>query len=108
MGSEAEVRFAELWAELYPEVDLHTQHLFALPRRFSFDFCHFPSKVAIEIQGGIHTTGGHSTGKGIQRDMEKQQIASELGWLVIPLSVADSETVQALEKVSKTIQRRMK
>lgn len=107
-ASDAELQFAQLWVTLYPDYDLHTHFQFAPPRKFEFDFCHFPSKVAIEIQGGIHTQGGHSTGKGIQSDYEKMRLAAENGWIILPLSTFDSQNIEALSGVVKTIEGRMK
>ena len=101
--SEAEFLFADTWLHLYPEIDLHTQHRFAYPKRHTFDFAHLPTKTAIEIQGGTWVSGmGHSSGTGIRRDIAKTQLAAGLGWVVIPLAsdhVADHEKLAAIAQV---------
>lgn len=106
--SEAEFLFADTWLHLYPDIDLHTQHRFAHPKRHRFDFAHLPTRVGIEIQGGTWVQGmGHSGGAGIRRDMEKTQIAAGLGWVVVPIAsdhVADPEKLAAIAQV---IQQRM-
>jgi len=38
------------------------------------------SKVAIEIQGGIWITGGHSRGAQMKKDWEKWMEAQRMGW----------------------------
>lgn len=61
-------------------------------------------RFGIEVQGGLFKKGGHSTGKGIQRDISKQQLAIQHGWTLVPVSTADiighmplwiAQTVQA-------------
>ena len=101
--SHLEYEFADLWLDLYPGIDLHSQYKFLPDRRFQADFAHLPSKTIIEIQGGTRQPGmGHSTGTGIQDDYEKQQLAAAAGWLVIPLSAADL-TREKLAGIETTI-----
>ena len=49
-------------------------------RKFEFDFVHKRHKVAVEIQGGTWVKGAHSTGSGIRRDCEKQNLAMATGY----------------------------
>lgn len=103
--SDLEFRFAHLWAELYPEIDLHHQHPICEERRYRFDFAHVSSKTAIEIQGGVFVNGlGHSSGKGITNDAEKIQLASSLGWVVIPVTGKQIEDSDVLERIKQTIE----
>jgi len=50
------------------------------PRRFRWDYAPPEVRVLIEIQGGTWQIGGHSSGKGIQRDCEKRSLATAHGW----------------------------
>ena len=84
--SEHEITFATLWECLFPEVDLHHQYKGIPGRRFAFDFAHLPSKVAIEINGGIWVKSGHSSGSGLLADYEKSLLGQWAGWRVIPLA----------------------
>lgn len=53
-------------------------------RRYRFDFAFPEHKVAVEIEGGIYMRrGGHSTGGGITRDIEKGNLAVSEGWRVL-------------------------
>ena len=51
-------------------------------RKFRFDRVHKESKVAIEINGQTWRKGGHSSGKGLQRDYEKNNLAIVQGYQV--------------------------
>jgi hypothetical protein len=87
MASQLEITFAQLWVAYYPEIDLHSEWRFAPPRRFRFDFAHLPSKIAIEIQGGIFMpNSGHNNGAALVKEYEKLCLASSLGWRIFFLS----------------------
>lgn len=40
-------------------------------------------RIAIEIEGGIHTGGRHTRGKGYAGDVDKYNAATVLGWKVL-------------------------
>jgi hypothetical protein len=117
--SEVEFAFAHLWATEYPEIDLWYEwplHPIVISplagktkkaRPKLIDFYHMESKTGIEINGGIHAKGGHSTGTGIQRDYAKQQLASAHGILLIPLSSEDSRSLHTLKMVYQAIAQRL-
>lgn len=86
MPSNLENQFESLWTYLFPDIDLNTEVTLIPKRRFRFDYVHEPSKVAIEINGQIWHKGGHSSGKGLQRDYEKLNLAQSLGYKVFQLS----------------------
>lgn len=86
MISSLEIEFENMWTLFYPDIDLETEVHLIPKRKFRFDYVHQPSKVAIEINGGIYGKGGHSSIKGIQRDYEKNNLAQSLGYSVFYLS----------------------
>ena len=53
-----------------------------LGRKWRFDFAWPEAKVALEVEGGLFVRGKHSTGVGIQRDIDKHNMALALGWAV--------------------------
>jgi very-short-patch-repair endonuclease len=55
-------------------------------RRWRYDFAFPDRKLAIEIEGGIFTQGGHTRGKGYERNLEKYNMAAFLGWTVLRYS----------------------
>jgi hypothetical protein len=101
--SELEARFEQAWVELFPNIDLHSQHRFHRTRRWRFDYAAIDTRIAIEIQGGIWTYGGHSRGSGQVRDMEKHNAAAALNWRIFFLHVDTVEDVEALTQIANTI-----
>lgn len=74
---------------------------FALPRKFRFDFAWPGQKVALECEGGIWSGGAHGRGSGIIRDLEKYNLAAELGWRVlrcVPDDLCITETAELLKR----------
>lgn len=57
--------------------------------KLEFDFSWKSIKVAVEIQGGLHSRGGHTTATGIKRDMRKVNLAQTNGWILLQLSRDD-------------------
>lgn len=105
--SDAEARFAQLWAELYPQIDLVHEYQFLEKRQFRFDFAHIASKTAIEIQGGVYVPGmGHSSGKGLQSDYEKARLAGQEGWVIVPIAAHNVDDADLLAVAARTIETR--
>ena len=65
-------------------------------RKFRFDFCYEDARLLIEINGGTFTKGAHSTGTGIRRDYEKNNLAQLAGWRCL---MFDGEMVRSGEAV---------
>lgn len=55
-------------------------------RRFRFDFVFERVKLAVEVDGGVWTSGRHTRGKGWEADAEKSALAAALGYRVIHFS----------------------
>jgi very-short-patch-repair endonuclease len=62
------------------------EYQFLEDRKFRFDFAWLRHKVALEVEGGIWIGGGHSSGTGVERDMEKYNLAQINGWTVLRVS----------------------
>jgi very-short-patch-repair endonuclease len=74
----------------------------AIPgRKFRFDFCFREERLLIEINGGTYSKGAHSTGTGIARDYEKNNLAQIGGWRVLSF---DTKMVKSGEAVDFTEQ----
>ena len=74
----------------------------AIPgRKFRFDFCFREARLLIEINGGTYSKGAHSTGTGIARDYEKNNLAQIGGWRVLSF---DTKMVKSGEALNVTEQ----
>jgi len=85
----------ELWPEFY----------FCTERQFRIDYAIPPHKIAIEQEGGIYMKGnsGHSSGIGIARDMEKNNLLVSNGWKLIRRQPAEMLSLKTLELIRSLI-----
>jgi len=73
-------------------------------RRFRWDL-HWPeSQIAVEINGGTWIKGGHSTGKGIERDYEKSNLANLAGFHCFAFSAAMVKDGRALAIIKQALE----
>lgn len=73
-------------------------------RRWRFDFCWIPQKVALEVEGGIWIGGGHNRGKGFISDCDKYNKATLGGWRVFRVTgnhIRSGEAVALLQAALK-------
>lgn len=63
------------------------EYRFHPTRLWRFDFCWPDKKIAIELEGGVFSNGGHSRGAGFTRDTEKYNQAVILGYRVLRYTV---------------------
>ena len=89
----------EIWPEFF----------FSVERNYRFDYAIPEFKIAIEQEGGIWAKGnsGHSSGKGIQRDMDKSNLAQSHGWNVIRRTPDQMKTHQTIELIQKIISNKL-
>jgi len=69
---------------LYPEAEFR----FHPERKWRFDFL-FDRRVALEVQGGIHTAGRHTRGAALLKEYEKLNQAAVLGYRVLFITPDD-------------------
>lgn len=87
----------ELGIEVWPEFYFSTERLFRI------DYAIPEYKIAIEQEGGIWMKGnsGHSSGTGIARDMEKNNLLVEKGWRLIRRQPSEMLTMETLDIIKK-------
>lgn len=72
-------------------IDPEREVRFHPKRRWRFDFAWSAKLVALEIDGGIWTSGRHTRGAGFFKDMEKLNEAVLAGWRVLRCSPEQME-----------------
>jgi hypothetical protein len=70
-------------------------------RRWAFDFAWRHWQIALEVEGGVFSSGRHTRGVGYTEDCEKYNRAAIEGWLVIRATtemVDDGRAIDALRQ----------
>lgn len=77
-------------------------------RKWRFDFLITGTKIAIECEGGIYSEGrtGHSSITGIERDIEKGNAATLLGYRVFRFTEKLINRGEALRLIEQAISTR--
>jgi hypothetical protein len=91
--------------------EFYPQHKFHPTRKWRFDFAwdidhtmydFGRKKIAVEVQGGVWSGGGHVTGSGYTKDCEKLNEAQILGWDVLYITssmVRDGSGIDYLKRL---------
>ena len=99
-------------ANSYPIVEMckamgllapESEHRFAPPRKWRFDFAWVNAKIALEIDGGTWTKSRHHHGTGLIKDREKLNAAAIAGWRVIRCGPEDVESGAVYELIRQAI-----
>ena len=77
------------------------EYQFDPDRKWRADFCFLAEKLLVEIEGGIWLgkAGGHTSGKGMEANMEKYNRATVLGFKLLRFS---SEAVKSGKAIKMT------
>lgn len=89
-----------------PKYEIETEYIFARPRLWRFDFAIAELRLAIEIEGGIYTSGRHTRGKGYHSDMIKYRTATYLGWDVVRYTPDEVNKAQTYEEIINFIKKK--
>lgn len=102
-----------------PEFAFHPQRKFRADWRVHFGVwegkrpvkitCFVPSSVLVEYEGGLYLKGkrGHTSIAGIQRDIEKSNLAQILGYILIRVAPKDVVSGQAVEWIIAALNRQV-
>ncbi|WP_342051346.1 MULTISPECIES: hypothetical protein [unclassified Cupriavidus] len=97
--------------EPQPVFRWQTEHRFALPRLYRFDFAWPSLLIAVELEGGIWNGGRHTQARGFIEDARKYNLAAEIGWTVLryPGTLVNSgeavaQTEQMLRRALRKLQ----
>lgn len=88
--------------KLEPEFRFHPE------RKFRADWLVVGSKVLIEYEGGLYSGGkrGHNSIAGIQRDIEKSNLAQILGFVVIRVTPKHVVSGEAFAWITDALKRK--
>lgn len=73
-------------------------------RGFKFDYANLRLKIAIEMEGGIYTGTGHAKTGRYLSDMEKYNMASIKGWIVLRYGYGQEKKIA--DDVKRAIEKR--
>jgi very-short-patch-repair endonuclease len=59
------------------------EHRFHPVRKWRFDWAFPHVRLAVETEGAVWVSGRHTRGAGYIKDMEKYNMAQEMGWIVL-------------------------
>ncbi len=79
------------------------EFVFALPRRWRFDFSWPTAHVAVECEGGIWIAGRHTRGIGFEGDCQKLNEAALLGWRVLRVTGRMVDDGRALDYIRRAL-----
>jgi very-short-patch-repair endonuclease len=80
------------------------EYAFHPTRKWRFDMCWPAAKVAVEVDGGIWISGGHTRGAQIKNDWEKRNAATSLGWRILYCEPRDLCTQELALLIIKTME----
>ena len=89
----------QLGVEVVKEYPFHDK------RKWRFDYAVPEWKIALEVEGGVHTGGRHIRPKGFLGDMEKYNAGAVLGWRVlrcVPDELISSNTIEMIKKAHES------
>lgn len=91
----------ELGLEVWPEFYFSAERLYRIDYAIPVDKNGKELKIAIEQEGGIWKKGnsGHSSGKGIKRDMEKNNLLQSLGWRLIRRQPSEMMSLETIDLI---------
>jgi hypothetical protein len=73
-------------------------------RRWRFDLCWLPQRLALEVQGGIFVRGRHSRGAALLKEWDKLNTAAGMGWRLLYCQPRDLCTDAAAEYIRNALQ----
>lgn len=75
------------------------------PHRWRFDLAWPDRRLALEVEGGVWTTGRHTSGSGFEADCRKYNEAALEGWAVLRVTTNMIRRGEALDLALRALQR---
>ena len=81
------------------------EYRFHPTRRWRFDFAWPQLMVAVEVEGGTWAQGRHTRGAGFERDADKLNAATSLGWCVFRYTAMRIRSGYAVTEIRVELER---
>ena len=79
------------------------QYKFCPKRRWLADFAWPDARLIVEVDGGIWTGGGHTSGSGRTRDMERDNWCTLNGWRVLRFTTGQAKNGEAIHTIREAL-----
>jgi len=79
------------------------EHKFHPTRKWRFDFAWPARMIAVEVDGGTWAGGRHTRGAGFEKDCEKLNAATLLGWRVFRFTTGMIDSGEAVSIITQAL-----
>lgn len=79
------------------------EYLFHDVRKWRFDYAFPLYRIALEVEGGVYSSGRHIRPTGFLGDIEKYNTAAVLGWRVLRTTPDQLRTLRTLNMIRDAI-----
>ena len=86
-----------------PEPVTEWQFAKAIGRKWRFDLAYPDRMLAIEVDGGVWTSGRHTRGSGFVKDLEKFNQAAIDGWKVLRYAGVHIDSGWAVAEIERVL-----
>ena len=69
------------------------EYRFDTTNRYRFDFVNLIYKIAVDIEGGVWSGGGHTRGKGYIKDMRKYNLGQLKGYIILRYTYGEEDQI---------------
>lgn len=80
------------------------EYRFHPPRKWRVDFAWPDCKVAVEVEGGTHNQGRHVRAQGFEKDCEKYNALSEMGWRLFRYTSQMVKDGRAIDQIRRVVE----
>jgi len=84
------------------------EYRFHLTRKWRMDTAWPEQLVCVELEGAVHSGGRHVRGVGFEKDCEKYNMASSMGWVVLRYTdgMLKKDPMGCMEQINELLKRR--
>ena len=83
------------------KIKAEREYRFHPTRKFRADFAIPHARLLIEVEGGTWVQGRHATGAGMEKDMEKYNLATLNNWSILRFSTGMVKSGEAIRQIEE-------